>query len=62
AATLERRGAAWDEATLTDAGGPCAARLRGPCSVALPDATMFVAEGWTATALPVGGWMLERAR
>jgi N-methylhydantoinase A len=61
-ATLLRRGDAWDGATLTDAGGPCTARLAGPCSVVLPDATMFVAEGWSAAALPMGGWMLERVR
>lgn len=61
-AVLERRGDAWNADTLTDAGGPCTARLTGPCSVVLPDATMFVAQGWAATALPMGGWMLERAQ
>jgi len=34
--------------------------LIGPAVVRLPDATMYVAEGWTAHALPIGGWMLER--
>jgi N-methylhydantoinase A len=60
AARLERRGDPWDAGSLTDGGGPCEARLAGPCSVVLPDATMFAAEGWTATALSLGGWMLER--
>jgi N-methylhydantoinase A len=34
--------------------------LRGPAVVALPDATMFVADGWTARALPIGGYLMER--
>ena len=34
--------------------------VTGPTSLALPDATMYVAEGWTATTLPIGGWMLEK--
>jgi N-methylhydantoinase A len=34
--------------------------LVGHAIVALGDATMRVEEGWTATALPGGGWMLER--
>jgi N-methylhydantoinase A len=33
--------------------------LRGDAVVRLPDATMRVASGWTARALPIGGWMLE---
>jgi N-methylhydantoinase A len=32
----------------------------GPATLQLPDATMFVAEGWRATPLPIGGWRLER--
>ena len=35
--------------------------LRGPSVMALPDATMVVADGWTARSLPIGGWMVERA-
>ena len=58
---LERHGApGWDATTLTDTGGPCEVSLDKACSVVLPDATMLVAAGWTATALPMGGWMLER--
>jgi N-methylhydantoinase A len=34
--------------------------VTGPASLALPDATMFVAGGWKATPLEIGGWMLER--
>ncbi|MCX5755894.1 MAG: hydantoinase/oxoprolinase family protein [Gemmatimonadetes bacterium] len=34
--------------------------VRGPSVITLPDATMVVARGWTARALPIGGWMLER--
>ena len=36
------------------------ATVRGPATVVLPDATMRVAAGWTARALPIGGWLLER--
>lgn len=34
--------------------------VQGPATLALPDATLFVAEGWTATPLEIGGWMLTR--
>jgi N-methylhydantoinase A len=34
--------------------------IRGPAVVALNDATMFVADGWTARALPIGGCLMER--
>ena len=44
-----------------DAGGPAAgAVVTGPRSLALPDATLWVARGWRATALPIGGWRLDR--
>ena len=60
---LERRGGAgWNAAARTDDGGACEAELAEACSVVLPDATMLVAEGWRARALPIGGWMLERIR
>ena len=34
--------------------------VRGPMAIALPDATMFVATGWSARALPIGGWLVEQ--
>lgn len=34
--------------------------VQGPTTLALPDATLFVADGWTATPLEIGGWMLTR--
>ncbi len=58
---LARRGPnEWSAAHGRDSGGTLNAIVRGPQVVALPDATMLVAEGWTARALEMGGWMLER--
>lgn len=37
-------------------------RINGPHTLALSDATLYIAEGWVATPLPIGGWQLERAR
>lgn len=51
---------AWDPASPRDDGGLLARTVPGPVSVALPDATLRVADGWTATALPMGGWRLSR--
>ncbi|WP_411279662.1 hydantoinase/oxoprolinase family protein [Gemmatimonas sp.] len=34
--------------------------LEGPAVVRLPDATMRIADGWTARSLEIGGWMLEQ--
>jgi N-methylhydantoinase A/oxoprolinase/acetone carboxylase beta subunit len=50
----------WDPAVGHDDGGAFDATLRGRASIALPDATAFVADGWTARALPTGGWLMER--
>ena len=33
---------------------------RGPDVIALADATLFVADGWSARALPMGGYVMER--
>jgi N-methylhydantoinase A len=44
-----------------DAGVALDAVVRGPATVALPDATLLVPAGWTARALPIGGWMVEHA-
>ena len=37
------------------------APIEGPHVEALADATLLVARGWTATPLPIGGWLMERA-
>jgi N-methylhydantoinase A/oxoprolinase/acetone carboxylase beta subunit len=42
-----------------DDGRAMERRLDGEAVVRLPDATMRVARGWSARALPVGGWILE---
>lgn len=34
--------------------------IRGRATVALPDATLLVAAGWTARAMTGGGWIVER--
>jgi N-methylhydantoinase A len=52
----------WQAQAPADTGGVLAKVVTGPISIALPDATLFVAPGWTATALDIGGWMLERSR
>jgi hypothetical protein len=39
-----------------------ARKADGPVSIALADATLYVARGWRARALSGGGWNLERAR
>lgn len=44
-----------DDGSMLDASVP------GPCTIRLPDATLRVADGWSARALPSGGWWLERA-
>jgi N-methylhydantoinase A/oxoprolinase/acetone carboxylase beta subunit len=38
---------------------PAARRLVGPKSIALADATLFVAKGWRARLLDTGAWLLE---
>ena len=60
-ARLARRG----ESSFTlsdpfDDGGELGATVRGPATIALPDATLLVRAGWTARALPIGGWLVER--
>lgn len=51
----------WADGMNADNGGALETTFRGRRVVALPDATMLVPEGWTATALPIGGWFVERA-
>ncbi len=43
-----------------DDGRAMTRTIVGPTVMRLADATMFVAAGWKAAALPMGGWMLER--
>ncbi len=43
-----------------DDGRAMTRTLHGPCVVRLPDATLYVARGWHATALAIGGWLMER--
>lgn len=50
----------WSDGAMRDDGGPLDATVRGPATIALPDATLLVRDGWTARALPIGGWLLER--
>lgn len=58
---LSRSGTStWSELFGVDDGSPLEATIQGRRVVALPDATMLVPEGWTATALPIGGWFMER--
>ena len=51
---------AWSADAPVDTGAVLDETVVGPVSIALPDATLLVAAGWTARALPIGGWMLER--
>ncbi len=60
--TLARSGApGWHAESSRDNGGPADVRLRGRQVVALPDATLLIADGWVGRTLPMGGWLLERA-
>jgi len=59
---LQRRGTStWRDDVRADDGSLTEAVVRGASVIALPDATLRVAPGWTARALPIGGWLLERA-
>jgi N-methylhydantoinase A len=59
--TREVGSAPWDARALVDAGGPAdGAVVQGPAAIALPDATLWVAAGWRAEALGIGGWSLTR--
>jgi N-methylhydantoinase A len=53
-------GTAWRAGTGVDDGGVFDATVRGRRAIALPDATMLVPEGWVASALPIGGWIVQR--
>ena len=59
--TLGRRGGQrWQPDEPRDSGAQLDVTVRGPMAIALPDATMFVATGWSARALPIGGWLVEQ--
>jgi len=60
AVVLSRRGTGKWTAEMEDTGGELDVTVRGRAVIALPDATLLVADGWTARALPIGGWLLER--
>jgi N-methylhydantoinase A len=48
-----------NDGVLVDDGGALDATVRGPATIVLPDATLRLSGGWTARALPIGGWLLE---
>ena len=48
------------EARLTSTASASSRSVSGPAIIPLVDATMRVEQGWTASALDSGGWMLER--
>jgi len=58
---LARRGrSAWDDVLRVDDGGALEREVRGRATIMLPDATLLVADGWSASSLEIGGWRLER--
>lgn len=58
---LSRSGSTtWSNEASVDNGGLLEATVAGRRVIALPDATMLVPAGWTATALPLGGWVVQR--
>jgi N-methylhydantoinase A/oxoprolinase/acetone carboxylase beta subunit len=58
---LRRTGqSAWTDDGDADDGGAFEATIHGRRVIALPDSTMLVPDEWTARALPMGGWLLER--
>lgn len=52
-------GSGTELAAGTDDGRMMQRTVVGPDIVRLPDATLRVASGWSAHALPIGGWILE---
>ena len=52
------REARFAKSNETSAAGP----VRGPAVVPLPDAAMRVESGWSASALPTGGYLMERVK
>ena len=61
ALVLRRTGApTWRDDVRVDDGSASDAEVRGPAVISLADATLRVAPGWVARALPIGGWLMER--
>ena len=61
AAQLGRRGvSSWTNASRTDDGGMLDAVVDGRATIGLPDSTLLVIDDWRSSALPIGGWKLER--
>jgi len=58
---LARRGPSTWNAASRDDGSAFDATVHGHATIELPDATLLVAPGWEARALPIGGWMMERS-
>jgi len=57
---LARRGrSGWRDETRVDDGGEMTAVVAGRATIGLPDATLLVADGWSARSLGMGGWLLE---
>ncbi len=46
---------------LVDDGATLDARVVGPATVVLADATLRIDGGWTGRSLPEGGWLVDRA-
>jgi N-methylhydantoinase A len=58
---LARRGRShWSDDARFDDGGEMQSTVPGRATIGLPDATLLVADGWTASSLAIGGWKLER--
>jgi len=58
---LARRGRShWSDDVRFDDGGEMHGVVAGRATIGLPDATLLVANGWTASSLGIGGWKLER--
>jgi len=58
---LRRAGVSeWNASGKVDTGAPLEARVQGRAVITLPDSSMLVAEHWTARALSIGGWLLEK--
>ncbi len=50
----------WSTDKKVDTGAPLDVRVQGRAVIALPDSSLLVAEEWTARALPIGGWIMEK--